>query len=148
MVIIVPALLLLFGLLYFEKKGNFRGKLIAKATLSALFIVAVFVQPHLLPWYFYFLLPGLVCCWVGDVLLAITDQKMFRMGLIAFLVGHILYIGAFYQVSQFKYWPWTGALLIILISGSVYFWMRTHLGSMKIPVLVYVLVISVMLLGA
>lgn len=148
MVIIVPAALLLFGLLYFEKTGNFKGKLIAKATLSALFIVAVFVQPHLLPRYFYFLLPGLICCWVGDVLLAMLDQKMFRMGLIAFLIGHILYIGAFYQVSQLKYWPWAGALPILLISGSVYFWLRPHLGSMKIPVSVYVLVISVMLLGA
>ena len=36
----------------------------------------------------------------------------------------------------------------MIISGGVYFWLRPHLGSMKIPVVCYIIVITGMVVGA
>ena len=60
--IIIAAVVLLTGLLFFEKNGNLKGKLPFKTILSCLFIVTALVQPHPLPQYYYPLLVGLIFC--------------------------------------------------------------------------------------
>lgn len=146
--IIILAAILLAGLLFFENKENRTGALLTKIPLSCLFIFAVFVQPHPISSYYHFLLVGLLFCLAGDVCLALPRKKMFLAGLISFLLGHAFYIFAFFTVAQTSRWTWVGALVVFIMSGSVYSWLRPHLRSMKGPVLVYVIVISVMLSGA
>jgi uncharacterized membrane protein YhhN len=146
--IIIIAALLLIGLLYFENKENRKGLLPTKTALSLLFIVAVLVQPHLILRYYHLLLAALIFCLIGDVCLALPQQKMFLLGLVAFLVGHIFYVLAFFSVTQTNGWTWVGSLGVLLVSGTVYWWLRPHLGEMKIPVVIYIMVISVMISGA
>jgi uncharacterized membrane protein YhhN len=38
--------------------------------------------------------------------------------------------------------------VVFLVSGSVFLWLRPHLGGMKIPVFFYVVIISLMVVGA
>ena len=84
----------------------------------------------------------------GDVFLALPREKMFRYGLVAFLLGHLFYVVAFLYVAGIHYWTFIGLTINVIISGGVYFWIRPHLGSMKIPVLCYIIVITAMVVGA
>ena len=146
--IIVVAIILLTSLLYSEKKENRRDLLITKTLLSSLFILAVLVQDHSIPRYYYCLLIGLIFCLGGDVFLALPQRRMFFLGLVSFLFGHIFYIISFFYVAQTNLVTWIGSLIALLISGWVYFWLRPHLGSMHLPVLIYVIVITTMVSGA
>ena len=146
--IIVLAAILLFGLLVFENNRNRKGLLPTKTALSLLFIVAVLVQPHLIPKYYHLLLVGLIFCLIGDVCLALPQQRMFLLGLVSFLVGHIFYVLGFFSVTSTTAWTWVGSLAVLLVSGTIYWWLRPHLGEMKIPVVIYIIVISIMISGA
>ena len=146
--IIFVAIILLICLLYSEKKENRTGLLITKTLLSSLFILTVLVQNHSIPGYFYSLLVGLIFCLGGDIFLALPQKRMFFLGLVSFLFGHIFYIFSFFYVAQASLWTWVGSLIVLVISGWVYFWLRPHLGSMNLPVLLYVIVITVMVSGA
>ena len=146
--IIVPAIILLAGLLYFEKTGNQKGKLPVKTILSSLFILAALVQAHPTPGYYYLLLLGLIFCLGGDVFLALPQEKMFLLGLVSFLVGHVFYVICFFYVADISQWTWIGCLVGLFFSGLVFYWLRPHLGSMRIPVIAYIVVITVMVIGA
>jgi uncharacterized membrane protein YhhN len=146
--VISIGVLLLALLLYAEKKGNPRNLITTKSILSALFVLTAVLQPHPVLGYYGYLLPGLILCLSGDVCLALPQEKMFRLGLVAFLIGHVLYILAFSSLLSFSEWISPGAGLFFLASAMVYLWLRPHLGSMQLPVLFYILFITLMLSGA
>ena len=146
--IIILATILLSGVLFFEKRENRRGLVPTKALLSLLFILAVLVQPHPIPRYFCLLLVGLILCMGGDVFLALPQGKMFLFGLVSFLLGQLFYILAFFSVAGTSTWTWIGLLTVFVMSTWIYSWLRPHLGSMNIPVLSYVIIISIMVSGA
>jgi uncharacterized membrane protein YhhN len=148
LLIVVFAAGLLVGLLYCEKKEVQTARLAVKSLLSSLFIFAAVVQFHPIPPYYRFLLIGMIFCLGGDVFLALPGKKMFLFGLVSFLVGHVFYAAAFYNTAGFN--PWTGIGLAIsaLAGAGVFLWLRPHLGSMKIPVIFYILVITAMVVGA
>jgi uncharacterized membrane protein YhhN len=147
-IIIIAALFLLTGLLFFEKNGNQKGKLPTKTILSCLFILTALLQPHSIPEYFYILLIGLIFCLVGDVFLALPQERMFLFGLVSFLMGHIFYGVCFFTVADINPWAWGGGAIGLAISGLVFFWLRPHLGSMLVPVIAYIIVITAMVIGA
>lgn len=146
--IVIFAVILLGGLLYFVNKENRKGILPTKTILSSLFIFTVMVQPHPMIRYYHYILVGLMCCLVGDVFLAFPQKKMFLLGLIAFLWGHVFYILGFFHVAAISQWTWMGSFIVIVISVWVFLWLRPHLGTMKIPVLFYIIVITFMVSGA
>ena len=146
--IIFMAIILLIGLLYYEKKENIRGLVPTKTLLSSLFVIAILVQPHHINRYYQFLFAGLIFCLCGDVCLAFPREKMFLVGLISFLLGHVFFIFGFFHVANPGTWSWAGSIIIILVSSGIYFRLKPHLGSMNVPVLLYIVVIIVMLSGA
>lgn len=98
---------------------------------------------------------GLIFALAGDVLLlyAGNDTAYFMKGLVAFLIGHIFYTSAFYL--DFKSAPELdkkGARIAIAVCGvlaiTFYFYLRPHLAHMKLPVMIYILVISMMMMMA
>jgi uncharacterized membrane protein YhhN len=146
--IIIAAALLLAGLLFFENNGNQKGKLPTKTVLSCLFIIAAVLQPHPLPAFFYILLVGLIFCLGGDVFLALPQEKMFLCGLVSFLLGHVCYVLGFFYAAELNPWTWGGSAAGLAVSSPVFFWLRPHLGSMLVPVIAYVVVITAMVIGA
>jgi uncharacterized membrane protein YhhN len=146
--IIILGIILLLGLLYYEKKKNRLPLLTVKSILSLLFVMTALLQPHPIPAYYYYLLVGLIFCLIGDVCLALPQEKAFRAGLIAFLVGHIFYIFSFSSLTQIYHWISAGLFIIFGLSALIFFWLRPHLKPMLIPVLLYILVITVMASGA
>jgi len=139
---------LLAVLLTYEHKEERRGVLTTKTVLSCLFVLTAVVQPHPNPGYYHRLLPGLVLCLGGDVCLALRREKMFRIGLVLFLFGHVFYILAFLYLTQTTSWTWIGSPVFLAVGGIVYFRLKPYLGKMKTPVLLYLIVITIMVLGA
>ena len=146
--IIFSAVTLLAGLLFFEKNGNQKGKLPTKTILSCLFIFTALVQSRPIPGYFYILLIGLIFCLGGDVFLALPRERMFLFGLVSFLLGHIFYVGSFFYLADLSHGSWIGVGIGLVASGGVFFWLRPYLGSLLRPVIAYIVVITVMLVGS
>jgi len=103
------------------------------------------------------LLVALLFSCAGDILLMIhdTDGSFFMMGLIAFLVSHVFYIFTYRQHQNEN--SETGlqgihkvrlAFPIILTGVGLVYVLYPVLGDLKIPVMVYALVLVVMTLNA
>ena len=97
------------------------------------------------------IITGLFFSLLGDVLLmfAHIDQIYFMLGLGTFLIAHLFYISAFYLDSTNKIQVHKRYVLpIFMVFGffciSYYYIIRSHLGNMNIPVLVYSFVITIM----
>lgn len=148
LLIILTAAILLAGLLAAEKRESLAGKLLTKPFASLLFILAAVTQPHPLPGFYGWMLAGLVFCLVGDVCLALPQRPAFLVGLVAFLVGHLMYVVAFAQISPLRLWLSAGAVCVVAVSAGAFMWLRPHLGKMTGPVVAYILIISLMLIGA
>jgi uncharacterized membrane protein YhhN len=73
---------------------------------------------------------------------------MFLLGLVSFLLGHVCYVLGFFYVAELNLWTWAGGGAGLAVSGLVFFWLRPHLGSMLGPVIAYIVVITVMVIGA
>ncbi len=146
--IIFAGAVLLAGLLVAEKREHLAGKLLTKPLASLGFILLAMLQPHPAETYYFWILAGLVFCLGGDVFLALPQKPMFLVGLISFLLGHVLYVFGFLSLVPGHTWLHVGTLVIVAVSGGVFVWLKPHLGSMLGPVVVYILVISLMLIGA
>jgi len=147
-IIVIFGFILLMGLLYYEKKNDGRPLLIVKSILSLLFVITALLQLHPVPAYYQYLFVGLIFCLIGDVCLALPQKKAFRVGLVAFLVGHVLYILSFSSLTQIYYWISAWLFILFCMSALIFLWLLPHLKSMLIPVLLYILVITVMVSGA
>ena len=90
----------------------------------------------------------------GDIFLLFdkSDSPNFIFGLISFLLAHIFYILLFLHVKR-NYSPkrrwnlWIIAALLLYVVGMIYI-LNPYLGDLKIPVIVYALVLSGMLITA
>jgi len=147
-IIIGLAIILLAGLLYFEKSNQFKGKVLTKTVLSCLFILAALIQQNTMPGYYYLLLMGLIFCLGGDVFLALPQERMFLLGLVSFLVGHVFYVFGFFYAADLSLWTWIGIGVSLITSWAVFVWLRSYLESMLIPVICYICVITFMVVGA
>jgi uncharacterized membrane protein YhhN len=94
------------------------------------------------------LLVALFFSWLGDVLLLFVsiNSLFFILGLIAFLLAHNTYIYLFLKIKDNKTSIFNRYLILILIYlfGFLYL-LWNSLREMKIPVMIYALVISAML---
>ena len=93
---------------------------------------------------------ALVFCGLGDLLLIPGGaSRTFLLGLGAFLLGHVGFLVAF--VTEGVSWLASGLALPVLmpVVGLVLRWLLPHVkSSMKLPVLLYVAVITLMVAGS
>ncbi len=110
------------------------------ATIAVILIAARSTRPVSAP-YQRLITAGLVASLAGDVFLMLPSDQ-FIAGLASFLVAHLLYIAAFARhgggVRDAK-----GAL-VFLAAGLMLAYLWPTLGALRIPVVVYVLVIATM----
>ncbi len=90
----------------------------------------------------------------GDIFLMFdkSDRPNFIFGLISFLLAHIFYIFLFLQLKrsyfpQRRWNPWIIIALLLYVVVLIYI-LNPYLGDLKIPVIVYALVLSGMLITA
>ena len=105
-------------------------------------VMGLRLLPEELGWYHFALLLGLLFSIGGDVALMWPLDK-FMLGLVSFLTGHLFYISGLHSGIE-----WTSTLVVwaplLFIGGGMFLVLRSGLGKMKAPVLVYILVILIM----
>jgi uncharacterized membrane protein YhhN len=101
------------------------------------------------------LLTALTFSWIGDIILLFADkgEQYFIFGLIAFLLSHVVYIVLFSKQQTTKNNDnktvfWLGNLAILTYFIIMINTLFPKLGALKIPVLVYAIVITTMLFFA
>lgn len=138
-------MLFLAGTLVAEKQHNQRLKWICKPLASAGFIWTALAAGAWGSTYGQVILVGLVLSWLGDVLLIPEgSKKAFLFGLVSFLLAHVAFAGAFLVHGVAPLW----LLALVPLAGvAVPFhrWLAPKIPQkLKIPVLVYMAVITVM----
>jgi uncharacterized membrane protein YhhN len=95
------------------------------------------------------LISGLILCLFGDVFLIPSNDKTFIAGLGSFLLGHLLYALAFFQLAVHPTAMLISLLPVAALGIISLRWLWPHLPpNMKVPVCAYVVVICTMLLAA
>lgn len=95
------------------------------------------------------IITALLLCFLGDVFLLKPDKKLcFMGGLVSFLAGHVFYVIVFLKSADYlRDVPgWFYAVLVLYAASGLVILnkLKPFLGQMKIPVLVYFLVIMTM----
>ena len=125
------------------------GRFLFKPLAALAFIWLALVLGATQSVYGQWLLAGLLCCLLGDLLLMPDHSGSFLAGLFAFLTGHLLYVVAFAQLGdawQIMLLIGVPALLLLVLAAR---WLLPHVPQpMRIPVSSYIVVITGMLLAA
>ena len=90
---------------------------------------------------------GLLLCAAGDLLL-LGSGRSFDLGLLSFLLGHCAYIGAFATALPPSAWWRPAVVPLVLAAAGALRWLWPHLGRRRLPVVAYIVAISVMVWGA
>jgi len=116
--------------------------------LSTLLVIVVlclaFLDPEQHLNYTLGILVGLIFSLGGDIALMSEAKKAFAAGLGLFLSAHIAYIVTFTLLSPFSSWEYPAMAVLAAAGFSFYMFIRTGLGKLKGPVIVYIFVISLM----
>lgn len=87
---------------------------------------------------------GIACCMGGDITLDIDRVRLFMPGLIFFLIGHLFYVSVFLLTFQYSRKSIIYALPVVIIFVVLWVLFSSIAPAQRIPVQVYLLVISVM----
>jgi uncharacterized membrane protein YhhN len=137
------------ALLHADSRGDAQRARVFKAAASLGFVGLALALGALDRGIFgYFILAGLVLSLGGDVALATPGKRLFTTGLLLFLLGHAAYIVACASRAPPGDWLSRWSLLPAVSSAAALGWLWRHLGVMRIPVLAYVVTITVMVISA
>lgn len=87
---------------------------------------------------------GLVLSMVGDVCLLSREKTWFLAGLVAFLLAHVAYVGAFLALGVNALGLVFAGVAVGGFAWRVWVWLREDVGSLGKAVLAYIAVISTM----
>jgi len=146
--LLLIAFFLLAGLLLAKKRSSVSGIWITKPALSLVFVVIALLNIQDWALFHFLMVIGFVFCLLGDVFLIPEGRTFFLAGLTAFLLGHLLYIAAFFQLLSIEIGILMPLMVILLIDVAVLIWLRPFLGTMLLPVTAYMVIISCMVVAA
>lgn len=137
-----------FGLAYFVTIAwhPFPGSLILKGLSIATLAAFAWTLKHSL------LALALGVSALGGMLLDVQSFNLFIPGLIAFFAAYILYAIRFHSQWQRPLRIWQNQrfliALVLLYAAAVTWWLRSSLGSLTLPVTIYVCAITIMVITA
>jgi alkenylglycerophosphocholine/alkenylglycerophosphoethanolamine hydrolase len=116
--------------------------------VSTLLVIAVALLSFLTPGahlsFTLWIALGLVLSLGGDVALMLESNKAFLIGLVLFLLAHVVYSIAFTLPNGFHPQDLVSGAVLLVLGVGIYLYLRPGLGSMKGPVIFYMLVICFM----
>jgi uncharacterized membrane protein YhhN len=117
--------------------------------VSTMLVIAVallsLLEPEQNLTYTLFVTIGLFLSLGGDIALMFQEKKRaFMLGLIFFLFAQIVYIGVFALLGRFTGRDFIPIVLLTTSGIGFYILIRPRLGRMHVPVIAYMIVISVM----
>jgi uncharacterized membrane protein YhhN len=139
----VGVFIALAGERHSNRPASAAGKLIA----ASAYIAAALSMGAAGTTYGQILLLGMAFCWTGDLLLVSNkSRRLFLLGLVSFLLGHVAYIGAFSARSVSLPIVLVTGLVMAVFAWAVLRWLKPHLDDrMRRPVWLYVTAISLMM---
>jgi uncharacterized membrane protein YhhN len=144
----IPFLALTVTLLVRAKLRSNEGQVFLFKPLSTLLVILAallsFTTPGVQPVYTLWILVGLVLSLGGDVALMFQSGRAFLVGLVLFLLAHIVYTVAFTVPNGFHPQDPIVGLVLLAVAVAVYHYLKPGLGAMKAPVILYILVICTM----
>ncbi len=102
----------------------------------------------------YFIAAALFFSWLGDVCLLMEAKNpgWFMAGLASFLLAHIIYILFFLQLRKKQPLPKPLNIFVVALVAvyavSLFIFLYPHIGNLKLPVGIYAITISTMLVTA
>lgn len=95
---------------------------------------------------------AILCGWLGDVFLMIPDpqnsRRGFRLGLLCFSVGHILYMLVFASSISRPFhlpvWGWAAMIFYAAAAAAAYLIIARRSGKMSTAVSAYIILITLM----
>ena len=141
--LVVAVVLLIAGEYAGRKVWIYQFKPLASGLIVAL-IVASFFFNEVGTGYKLAMLFGMLFCFGGDIALMFDAPKAFIAGLLLFLCGHIIYAATLLTYGDYHWFDPIATPVIAVISVLIYLFLFSSLGSLKVPVLIYVLAITVM----
>ncbi len=129
-----------------DEKGIHLWKPLSSTLMTAVLLIAFFRGECSRAEYTLALLAGMLLCFGGDMALMFMNRskKAFRIGLVLFLLGHVVYIAVFTWFNGFHREDLVSGAVLAALGIGVYLYLLPGLGEMKVPVLVYVIIISLM----
>lgn len=122
---------------------------VAKLLASTAFLALALRVGALRSAYGRIMLLGLVFSWFGDMFLIGASRAAFLAGLLAFLLAHCAYIAGFLVRGIKLRWALVAAVPIAAAAVAVSVWLTPYLTpELGVPVRVYTLVISLMVVAA
>lgn len=91
---------------------------------------------------------GFLFAGIGDILLELPSKNLFVYGLGFFLTAHLFYISVFLRSLTFTKPRLISILLILIYGGGIGAYLFPNLGSMLVPIVIYLGVILVMGISA
>jgi uncharacterized membrane protein YhhN len=144
----IPFLAITVTLLVRARLKRNDGQVFFFKPISTLLVILVallsFTTSGVQPAYSIWIMVGLVLSLGGDVALMFKSSRAFVTGLVLFLLAHIVYAIAFTVPNGFHAQDLLVGLVLLVVSVAVYLFLRPGLGSMKVPVIFYILVICIM----
>jgi len=155
--------IILFVLLVFVTLVHLIGEFLVDIGKGNFIVLRYITKPFLMPLLLLFYVIGnvnvnwLICSaiiggFLGDIFLMIPDPKKtrrwLRIGLVAFLIGHILYIAAFIVVAgkfiHYQWWSIFLAIPFVIAAIIIHPRLTKHTGKMTAAVTLYIVVIGLM----
>jgi uncharacterized membrane protein YhhN len=142
-VVAVTVTLLIWGALRGDDKQVYLWK-----PLSTLLVILVallsFTTPAVKPAYTVGITLGLVLSLGGDVALMFKANRWFLIGLVLFLLAHVVYSIVFTVPNGFHPQDLVTAEVLLVLAALTYLFLKPGLGKMQGPVIFYILVICFM----
>jgi uncharacterized membrane protein YhhN len=140
-IIIILVILSAFLHIRAEYWGPQRHIYIFKPLTMVFILLIAILGPPTWPFYKYMIITGLVFSLAGDVFLMLPSDR-FLAGLVAFLIAHLFYIGAFLsKIGELIWWP---VIPLVIYGIVIYIILASSLGKLKLAVFIYFGVILMM----
>lgn len=137
---------------YFIYSGNELYRFFTKAPLVPVLLFYIFLNAR--KNYYHntktLVFLALVCSWIGDLLLLGKGDGFFLGGMAAFMLTHILFAITFYRIHRLNIAKsqeaFIAAIVLVAMDIQLYKYISPNLGGFKVPVIIYIVVISIMVI--
>lgn len=144
----IPFLAVTVSLLVRAEFRSDQGQIFFFKPISTLLVILVallsFTTPGAQPAYALWITMGLVLSLGGDVALMFRSSRAFLVGLVLFLLAHVVYSIAFTVPNGFHPEDLITGAVLLVAGVVVYLYLRPGLGSMQGPVILYMLIVCFM----
>ena len=127
-------------------------RVISKCALLPLLLLYLMIagSAHHQPLFKKLAMLALFFSWLGDILLTRDGTLYFLMGMVAFIITHLINGSLLLRLQsvRFTFATMMGVILALGAIGVVYYWLHDYLETFSLPVVLYMFIIGSVLVLA